>query len=151
MHEGIHGTLFRRRGLDHRVGFLLGVPALFSFTAYKVAHLAHHRHTRTAQPDPDDFLNVSPHPAVRSAVFYAWLAVGMLAYLIHVPAGAWRLGRPEDRRAIGLEYGLMLALRGGHRPGGEPGPARCGRAWLADPAGRGDRLRQCPGAGAGRS
>ena len=109
MHEGIHGTLFRRRGLDRWVGFLLGAPALFSTTAYKVAHLAHHRHTRT-RLDPDDFLNVSPRPAVRSAVFYAWLGVGMLAYLFHVPAGAWRLGRPADRRAIALEYGLMLSL-----------------------------------------
>jgi fatty acid desaturase/1-acyl-sn-glycerol-3-phosphate acyltransferase len=109
MHEGIHGTLFRRRGLDRGVGFLLGVPALFSITAYKVSHLAHHRHTRTRR-DPDEFLNVSPHPAVRSAVFYAWLAVGMLAYVLHVPAGAWRRGRPEDRRAIALEYALMLSL-----------------------------------------
>ncbi len=68
MHEAIHGTLFRRRGHDRWIGFLLGAPALFSFTAYKVAHLAHHHHTRTPR-DPDDFLNVSPNRLVCSIVF----------------------------------------------------------------------------------
>src|SRR5262249_57405583 len=106
MHEGIHGTLFRRRGLDRWVGFLLGAPALFSFTAYKVAHLAHHHHTRTPR-DPDDFHNVSTSRLVRSLVFYAWLVAGMLAYLLHVPIGALRLGSPRERRAILTEYALM--------------------------------------------
>jgi fatty acid desaturase/1-acyl-sn-glycerol-3-phosphate acyltransferase len=106
MHEGIHGTLFRRRGPDRWVGVLLGAPALFSFTAYKVAHLAHHHHTRTPR-DPDDFLNVSPSRLVRSVVFYAWLVAGMLAYLLHVPVGAFRLAGRRERRAILLEYTLM--------------------------------------------
>jgi len=105
MHEAIHGTLFRRRGHDRWIGFLLGAPALFSFTAYKVAHLAHH-HTRTPR-DPDDFLNVSPNRLVCSVVFYAWLVAGMLAYLLHVPLGALRLGTRRQRREIVTEYLLM--------------------------------------------
>jgi fatty acid desaturase/1-acyl-sn-glycerol-3-phosphate acyltransferase len=109
MHEGIHGTLFRRRGLDRWFGFLLGAPALFSFTSYKIAHLAHHHYTRTPR-DPDDFLNVSPHRLVRSVVFYGWLAVGMFAYLLHVPLGALRLGTRPERRAIVTEYALMSGV-----------------------------------------
>ena len=109
MHEGIHGTLFRNRRLDRWVGFLLGVPALFSFTAYKVAHLIHHRHTRT-KLDPDDFTNVSRFRSIRSIVFYAWLIVGMPFYLLHVPIGALRLGRPRERAAIFVEYALMAVL-----------------------------------------
>jgi fatty acid desaturase/1-acyl-sn-glycerol-3-phosphate acyltransferase len=109
MHEGIHGTLFRRRGLDRWIGFVLGAPALFSFTAYKVAHLAHHQHTRTAR-DPDDFLNVSNNRLVRSVVFYAWLAAGMFAYLLHVPRGALRLASRRERRAILTEYALMAGV-----------------------------------------
>jgi fatty acid desaturase/1-acyl-sn-glycerol-3-phosphate acyltransferase len=109
MHEAIHGTLFRRRALDRWIGFLLGAPAFFSFTAYKVAHLAHHNHTRTSR-DPDDFLNVSPNRFVCSAVFYAWLFAGMLAYLFHVPLGALRLATRRERWAIATEYALMAAM-----------------------------------------
>jgi len=109
MHEAIHGTLFRRRAHDRWIGFLLGAPALFSFTAYKVAHLAHHHHTRTRR-DPDDFLNVSPNRLVRSVVFYAWLVAGMLAYLLHVPLGALRLGTRRQRREIITEYLLMAGM-----------------------------------------
>lgn len=69
MHEAIHGALFRRPSLDRWLGFVLGAPALFSFTAYKVAHLTHHRHTRSRR-DPDDFFNVSSNPLLRSVVFY---------------------------------------------------------------------------------
>ncbi len=109
MHEGIHGTLFRRRRLDRLAGFLLGAPAMFSFTAYKVAHLVHHRHTRT-ELDPDDFLNVSPNRLIRSVVFYGWLGVGMLAYLLHIPIGALRLGTPRERKAIVLEYAVIFGV-----------------------------------------
>jgi fatty acid desaturase len=109
MHEGIHGTLFHRRRLDRWCGFLLGAPALFSFTAYKVTHLVHHRHTRTPH-DPDDFQNVSSSRLIRSMVFYAWLVIGMLAYMFHVPMGAFRLAAPRERRAIVVEYGLMAVM-----------------------------------------
>jgi len=109
MHEAIHGTLFRRRGHDRWIGFLLGAPALFSFTAYKVAHLAHHHHTRTPR-DPDDFLNVSRNRLVCAIVFYAWLVAGMLAYLLHVPLGALRLGTRRQRREIVTEYVLMAGI-----------------------------------------
>ena len=81
-------------------------PALFSFTAYKVAHLTHHRNTRTSR-DPDDFLNVSSSRLLRSLVFYGWLAAGMLAYLLHVPRGGWRLAGRRDRRAILSEYATI--------------------------------------------
>jgi len=128
MHEAIHSTLFRRRRLDRWAGFLLGMPALFSMTAYKVAHLVHHRHTRTGL-DPDDFANVSPSRTLRSLVFYAWLFVGMLAYLVHVPLGALRLGRPRDRMAVVLEYALMALVYGG-------------LFWLASSLGRRDVVIQ---------
>ena len=124
MHEAIHSTLFRRRRLDRWAGFLLGMPALFSMTAYKVAHLVHHRHTRTGL-DPDDFANVSSSRVLRSLVFYAWLLVGMLAYMVHVPLGALRLGLPRERRAIALEYGLMALIYGA-------------ASWLASALGRWD-------------
>ena len=128
MHEAIHSTLFRRRRLDRWAGFLLGVPALFSMTAYKVTHLVHHRHTRTPL-DPDDFANVSPSRTLRSLVFYAWIVAGMLAYLVHVPLGALRLGRPRDRRAVVLEYALMALAYGGV-------------SWLASSLGRWDVVIQ---------
>ena len=112
MHEGIHGTLFRNRSLDRVVGFLMGAPALFSFTAYKVAHLIHHRHNRT-EKDPDEFTNYSRSRLMQSLLFYSWGIVGMLIYLFHIPATALTRGRPADRRSVIIEYLLLLGIYAG--------------------------------------
>jgi fatty acid desaturase len=109
MHEGIHGNLFRNRVLDQWVGFLLGAPALFSATAYKVTHALHHHHNRTAK-DPDELTNLSRRRWVLSFVFYAWGAIGLPIYLLHVPATALLRGNAGQRRLILLEYALLLAL-----------------------------------------
>jgi fatty acid desaturase len=57
MHEALHGNLFRRQRLDGWIGFLLAVPAFFSMAAYRVAHLNHHRNTRT-EKDQDEISNL---------------------------------------------------------------------------------------------
>jgi fatty acid desaturase len=112
MHEGVHGNLFRRDGLDRWVGFLLGAPGLFSCAAYRTCHLLHHRYNRSPK-DPDEFANLSRSRRVVSAAFYGWLVVGVVAYLVHVPLTAiWR-GTPRQRRAVAVEYVLLALLYGG--------------------------------------
>jgi fatty acid desaturase len=108
MHEGIHGSLFRNRALDRGFGFVLGAPALFSATAYRVTHLNHHRYNRTAQ-DPDEFTNVSKHRWIVVFLFYAWGVVGIVVYVFHVPIMALLRGTPRQRLAILLEY-VLLAM-----------------------------------------
>jgi fatty acid desaturase len=111
MHEGCHGNLFRARALDRWVGFLLGAPALFSCSAYRVTHQHHHRFNRTAR-DPDEFSNLSRNRTVLSVAFYAWLVVGMPAYLVHVPLTALRRGSRSQRRDVLVEEALLAALVG---------------------------------------
>ncbi len=111
MHEGVHGNLFRRRNLDRWVGFLLGVPALFSCSAYRTTHLLHHRFNRTPR-DPDEFMNLSRNRTVLSIAFYGWLIVGMFAYLVHVPLTALIHGSRSQRIAVIVEQALMGALYG---------------------------------------
>ena len=112
MHEAIHGNLFRRRLLDRWSAFLLGAPVLVSAAAYKVTHLHHHRHTRGSQ-DPDEFSNYIRHPKLLSLLFYAWGALGMLIFLVHVPVNALRLGTTREKVAAVTEYTLLATLYGG--------------------------------------
>lgn len=45
-HEAVHYNISRsHRRLNDRVGFLLGIPLLFSFKTYRKEHLLHHRKT----------------------------------------------------------------------------------------------------------
>lgn len=109
MHEAIHGTLFRDKFLDRWAGFLLGVPALFSCMAYKVAHLVHHRYNRT-EKDPDEFTNFTNSKQVHAGLFYVWSLVGMFIYIFHVPVTAWLRGKASERKAVIFEYALMGAI-----------------------------------------
>lgn len=122
MHEGIHGTFFRHRFLDRFFGFLLGLPTLFSVTAYKVAHLNHHRHNRT-EKDQDEFTNHTKSPLFHTILFYIWSVLGTLIYMFVIPVTALKIGKPRERVAIVLEYIilaliysiiLMFAFRAGH-------------------------------------
>jgi fatty acid desaturase len=109
MHEGTHGNLFRKRGLDRWAAFFLGAPTLVSAAAYRVTHRLHHQHNRTEQ-DPDEFGNYARSPRLLSVLFYAWGVIGMLVFLVHVPVNALRRGTPRDRWIILLEYGLLGIL-----------------------------------------
>jgi fatty acid desaturase len=112
MHEGIHGNLFRNRTLDRWASVILGAPAFFSGTAYRVPHILHHRYNRT-EKDPDEFTNLTKNRSLLSIVFYAWGVIGMPTYLVHVPLNALRCGTPRERRDVLLEYGLLGILYSG--------------------------------------
>lgn len=108
MHEALHGNLFRRPKLDRWIGFVLAAPAFFSTTAYKVAHLNHHRYTRT-EKDQDEISNYCRTQAQYVALFYAWFVFGTLIYMFSVPWKALAIASPKDRRRVITEYALMFA------------------------------------------
>lgn len=112
MHEGVHGNLFRNRGLDRWGAFLLGAPTMVSGAAYRVTHRLHHQHNRSEQ-DPDEFGNYVRSPRLLAAAFYVWGVIGMLVFLVHVPVHALRRGTRRDRQQILLEYGLLALLYAG--------------------------------------
>jgi len=112
MHEGIHGSLFRSKALDRWFGFALGIPSLVSFTAYRVTHLAHHRYNRTAD-DPDEFTNLTRNGRLLALAFYLWMVAGTFVYfLFHVPVTAFTRGKPAERRAALMEYGVLGIVYG---------------------------------------
>jgi fatty acid desaturase len=109
MHEALHRNLFRRSALDRWARFLFGLPAFISGTAYMVAHLNHHRHTRTHQ-DQDEISNYCRTDFQHRAVFYALFAAGATIYLFIVPWKSLSIARPAERRRIVLEYAAMLGI-----------------------------------------
>lgn len=122
MHEALHANLFRQPFWDRWIGFATAVPSFFSFTAYKVAHVNHHRYTRTDK-DQDELPNMCQNQRQYVALYYAWFAVGTFLYFFIVPLKALRIAQSRDRDRIYTEYLLMfliyafaafLALRSGH-------------------------------------
>jgi fatty acid desaturase len=109
MHEALHRNLFRRPALDRWAAFLFGSVAFFSGTAYKVAHLNHHRHTRTSL-DQDEISNLCRTRAQFRALFYAWFIVGTFLYFFIVPWKALSIATPRERRRILGEYTAMIGI-----------------------------------------
>jgi fatty acid desaturase len=110
MHEALHGNLFRSARLNRWTTFAFGVPAFFSGTAYKVAHLNHHRQTRTKQ-DQDEISNVCKTPAQYRVIFYALFFTATYVYLFTVlPRTAIQIGTYRERCAIALEYAAIVVI-----------------------------------------
>jgi fatty acid desaturase len=111
MHEALHGNLFRQPSKDRWACFLLGIPTFFSGSAYKAAHLNHHRHTRTAK-DHDELSTLCRTGPQLVALFYGWFLFGTFIYMAVVPWKALSLSRPQGRHRILLEYAAMFGLYG---------------------------------------
>jgi len=107
MHEASHGNLARKPAADRWLGFLCGAPALLSCSAYRVAHLLHHRYLRGAR-DPEEFTNIGRRRGAQSAAFWAWAVIGGFSYLVFIPVIGLTRGRWRDRRRIAIEYGLIV-------------------------------------------
>lgn len=107
MHEGVHGILGANRRRNRWLGFLCGVPALLSVTAYRAVHLPHHKHERTGR-DPDELENITTDPRLLALLFGAVLVAGVVvASPRYGPLAALR-----ERGAVGrdilVEYGLII-------------------------------------------
>jgi len=53
LHETIHYTVFKTRGLNNLVAAPLGFLLLLPFQYFRVFHYAHHRHTQNPEKDPE--------------------------------------------------------------------------------------------------
>src|ERR1700733_2443556 len=109
MHEALHGNLFRRAALDRWACFLFGIPAFFSGTAYLIAHLNHHRHTRT-NLDQDEIANYCRTEFQHKALFYSLFGAGATLYFFIVPWKSLSIAGPADRRRILVEYSVMFVV-----------------------------------------
>jgi fatty acid desaturase len=113
MHEALHGNLFQSTRLNRWATFAFGVPAFFSGTAYKVAHLNHHRQTRTEQ-DQDEISNLFRTPVQYRLIFYTMFFAATISYLLIVlPRTAIQIGTYKERCAIALEYTAIVTICSG--------------------------------------
>ena len=109
LHETTHGTVFRQAQLDRWVGFILGVPSLFGFTAFKIAHLHHHRFLSTRH-DQDEISNYCRTSHGYTALLYVWLGIGGFLYMAIAPLTALSVASAVDRRRIFYEYALLMSI-----------------------------------------
>lgn len=109
MHEAAHGNVFRNRQADRLWGIVMGLPILISFSAYQHSHQAHHRHNRT-EKDPDEFFNITSNRTLLSVLSVIWTFVGTFVYLLYLPGVALVQGSARVRRAVALEYGLIVVF-----------------------------------------
>ena len=60
MHDASHQSSSQYAWLNHILGTLVGIPLMAPFSAFRVIHLQHHRHTNEAQHDPDRWSGTGP-------------------------------------------------------------------------------------------
>jgi len=110
MHEGAHGSLFRKPWLDRPIGFLCGLPVFFSCSSYRATHLLHHRFENTPR-DPDNLEANFPNRTARAILYYSWFLIGMPAYIISVTfTGPFRAQGWGNKVACVVEPLLIAAF-----------------------------------------
>ena len=108
-HDGHHGLLFNNARINHAVNILLCAPLLHSPTGYRVLHEAHHRFLG-GPGDPDHFHNYASDARLRWALHWVRLLIGTLIYMPLIAVISFRRAGPADRRAIAVEYAVMVAI-----------------------------------------
>jgi fatty acid desaturase len=114
LHEAIHRTAFRSRGLNDAFGFVAGLLLLLPREYFRAFHFAHHRFTQDPATDPE---LATPKPATPARLIWhvtgipMWIALfrGLLA------RAAGRLAEPfyatdRVRQAVITESRLALAI-----------------------------------------
>ncbi len=108
-HESSHNLFTRKPAIDRLLGFICGLPVLFSVAGYRVVHPLHHKFLHSEE-DPDDIENVSANPSLlRLAYLFVFLA-GVYLYLVTVPLNALRKGTPRERVRIIVEWIAMAFI-----------------------------------------
>lgn len=112
LHDATHQAVARARWLNGLVGRLAALPLLAPYPAFRVMHLAHHRHTNEPERDPDHWSGRGPGWALP----LRWLSQDLHYYvrLIREPSLLRPLELLEVVLAVGAQLAaLALALRAG--------------------------------------
>lgn len=108
-HESSHNLFTRNPKIDRWIGFVCGIPILFSAMGYRIMHPIHHKRLRTEE-DPDDIENATKDPTLLRWVYIAVFFVSVYLYLIMVPTNAFRNGSRSDRISVILEFFAMAGI-----------------------------------------
>ncbi|MCA9648207.1 MAG: fatty acid desaturase, partial [Myxococcales bacterium] len=110
MHDGAHNALFGTKVFDRVIGFIAGIPVLFSCSNYRATHLLHHRFENTPQ-DPDNLEANMPNKVMRWFVYYGWFVVGMPMYVsLLVLVGPFRAESWKERFICLLETSILVSI-----------------------------------------
>lgn len=121
-HEALHGLAFRRSPLNTVAGIVLGAPLLIGYSAYREAHLRHHRYLGT--PRNREFFDYGDQYGTaggRSRAVVAWRWATRFLMLHHFAQAAKDMagsvtGRdhpdesPRASRLIRRDYRILLFL-----------------------------------------
>ena len=108
MHDGTHKSVSRTPWINDGVGRLCGLLLLAPYTAFRFAHLQHHRHTNTDEKDPDLWSGRGP----RWALPLRWLTQDLHYYAYYLRRRAER-PRAEQVETFGTIAVLLTVIATG--------------------------------------
>lgn len=108
-HESSHNLMTRNPSIDRWIGFVCGIPILFSGKGYRIMHPLHHKYLRT-EKDPDDIENVSKESLILRWLYVMVFFFSIYLYLIMVPLNAIKHSALKDRMAVIVEMITMLGI-----------------------------------------
>ena len=108
-HESSHNLMTRNPSIDRWIGFVCGIPILFSGMGYRIMHPLHHKFLRS-EKDPDDIENIS-----KDSFWLRWLYVlvfffSIYLYLIMVPLNAVKRATRKERWNVIAEVIAMMLI-----------------------------------------
>lgn len=108
-HESSHNLMTRNPSVDRWIGFVCGIPILFSAMGYRIMHPLHHKYLRS-EKDPDDIENVS-----KDSFWLRWLYVlvfffSIYLYLIMVPLNAVKRATRREQWSVIAELIAMAVI-----------------------------------------
>ncbi len=113
-HQCLHHSALVKAAHHRRVGFLLGVPMLVSFSHYRVRHLLHHRYLGTDQ-DTEFFGFDTRKPLTWSVLLRGLFDYKRLVDVVADMARSWRGGAEYDvsergNRHVVAEYRVLSVV-----------------------------------------
>jgi fatty acid desaturase len=81
MHDALHYTLFRSKGLNWAFGILCMLPIFATFVGFREDHIEHHKYNRSPR-DPDSF-TMGKRGFADFVLFYAYALIGGVLSFIH--------------------------------------------------------------------
>jgi fatty acid desaturase len=128
LHEACHNTVFTQRGLNRLAGWLAALAQPMSPALMRAFHFEHHRHTHELAHDPElaglEMMASWPRGLMwlvtMTGITFLIARTGWTLFAALVPGGldrAWErvlpFVRPAERRRIGWEARLLLAIHAG--------------------------------------
>lgn len=108
-HETSHNLLTRNPKIDRWIGFICGIPILFSAIGYRIMHPLHHKYLRSEE-DPDDIENVTKESSLLRWMYVLVFFFSVYLYLVMVPLNAIRKGKAGEKVEVIAEFIAMIGI-----------------------------------------